>query len=83
MGDISSNQIKQYNIERSKFFSYPTDGEEIEVSFLLFNTVERDIWRKHYRFILGFTLRNLPFMICEISFSNRDKSLSICVGLFE
>lgn len=64
----SSNQIKQYNIERSKFFSYPTDGESIDINFMLFNTVKKDIWRKHYRFILGFVLRNLPFKQDMVSY---------------
>lgn len=53
--------MRQYHIERSKFFSFPTDGEDIEVSFILFNTVKKNIWKKHFNFIFGFVLRNLPF----------------------
>ena len=60
--------MRQYQIERSKFFSYPTDGEEIEVNFVLFNTVKRDVWKKHFNFIFGFILRNLPFKHDLVSF---------------
>ena len=64
----SSGGIKQYHIERSKYFSYPTDGEEIETNFILYNTVKKDIWKKHYRFILGFMLRNLPYKQDVVSY---------------
>lgn len=64
----NAQQIKQYNIERSKYFSYPTEGETIEVSFILFNTVRKNIWKSHYRFIMGFVLRNLPFKQDMISY---------------
>ena len=53
--------MKQYAIERAKFFSYPTEGEDIETTFMLYNTIEKDIWKKHYNFIMGFLLRNLPY----------------------
>lgn len=52
---------RQYHIERSKYFSYPSDGEEIDTSFVLYNTVKQNIWKDHYKFIMGFMLRNLPF----------------------
>ena len=57
----SIKSMRQYHIERSKFFTFPTDGEDIEVSFILFNTVKKNIWKKHFNFIFGFVLRNLPF----------------------
>ena len=52
---------RQYHIERSKYYSFPSDGEEIETSFILYNTVKQDIWKSHYKFIMGFMLRNLPY----------------------
>ena len=64
----SGGGVKQYHIERSKYFSYPTDGEEIETNFILYNTVKKDIWKKHYRFILGFMLRNLPYKQDVVSY---------------
>ena len=64
----TSSQIKQYNIERSKYFTYPTDGEDVEINFVLFNSVRPDIWKKHYRLILGFVLRNLPFKQDVVSY---------------
>lgn len=60
--------MRQYQVERSKFFSFPTDGEDIEVSFILFNTVRKNIWKKHFNFIFGFVLRNLPFKHDMVSY---------------
>lgn len=58
---VADGGTRQYHIERSKYFSYPSDGEEIETSFVLYNTVKQNIWKDHYKFIMGFMLRNLPF----------------------
>ena len=60
-GANADRSTKQYFIERSKYFSYPTDGEDINTTFVLYNTVSKDVWKKHYSFILGFMLRNLPY----------------------
>ena len=70
-GSSSVNEnrnTKEYSIERSKFFSFPTDGEEIETTFMFYNTTSKDIWKKHYSFILGFTLRNLPYKQDMVSY---------------
>ena len=67
-GMIDERSMKQYSIERSKFYAFPTDGEDIETTFVLYNTTHKDIWKKHYSFILGFMLRNLPFKQDMVSY---------------
>lgn len=50
-----------YNIEKAKAFSFPTGGRTISVKFPLFNTVKIGEWKKNYRFIVLFAIRNMLF----------------------
>lgn len=58
------------NIDESpKTYSYPTDGDSINVSFTLYNTTRLNAWKNNYRFLLLFTLRNLPMRLDAFTFS--------------
>lgn len=60
------------NVEKAKYFNYPTDTEEYSVSFPLLNTVRSNSstpeWQKNYKFIMLFTLRNMVFRRDNASF---------------
>ena len=49
------------SIEKAKFFNYPTNTQEYRVTFPLLNTVRPNDWKKNYKFIILFMLRNLIF----------------------
>lgn len=55
-------------MEMGKFYNYPTDGDEITISFPLYNTVEKDGWMKNHRFCFSFALRNMPFKLDNASY---------------
>lgn len=61
--DTSGRDFTNNWVEMGKFYNYATDGDEITVSFPLFNTVEKNSWKKNHRFCYGFALRNMPFKI--------------------
>lgn len=56
---------EQSNIEKAKFFNYPSDTEEYTITFPLLNTVKGNShipeWQKNYKFIMLFMLRNMVF----------------------
>ena len=66
---FSDKTIQDYFIEKAKFYNYATDGQKVNVRFTLYNTVQQDIWKKHYKFLYLFALRNLPFKFTPSSFS--------------
>lgn len=49
------------SIEKAKFFNYPTNTQEYRVTFPLLNTVHPNDWKKNYKFIILFMIRNLIF----------------------
>lgn len=49
------------SIEKAKFFNYPLNTQEYRVTFPLLNTVRPNDWKKNYKFIILFMLRNLIF----------------------
>lgn len=59
----ANQQYTLSNIEKAKFFNYPTDTEEYTITFPLLNTVKGNSsipeWQKNYKFIMLFTLRNM------------------------
>lgn len=50
-----------YNIEKAKAFNFPSTGKTVSLRFPLFNTITKDSWKKNYKFIAGFALRNMLF----------------------
>lgn len=58
---------EQYS-EMAKSFSYSPGGQELQISFPLYNTVKKGCWIQNYRFIIGFLLRNLPFKVSAYSY---------------
>ena len=54
-------------VEKPKYFQYDTSNDSITVQFILYNTIpdtySASPWKKNYRFIKNFTLKNLPYKI--------------------
>lgn len=52
-------------VEKAKFFQYPQDTDEYTIQFPLINTVRNNSgtpeWKKNYKFIILFSLRNMIF----------------------
>lgn len=67
--NFSDKTIQDYFIEKAKFYNYSTDGQKVKIRFALYNTTQKDIWKKHYNFLYLFALRNLPFKFTPSSFS--------------
>lgn len=63
-----TSDVNNTFIETSKLYSYPSEGESIKVNFTLFNTVYPDLWKQHYKFIILFTLRNMPVKMSPSTF---------------
>lgn len=59
-------------VEKAKFFNYPTQTQEYTITFPLLNTVKSNSdvpnWKKNYKFILLFTLRNMIYRKDNASF---------------
>ena len=59
-------------IEKPKYFQYSEEADSVTVNFILYNTIpdNRDAspWKKNYRFIKNFTLKNLPYKISFFSY---------------
>lgn len=54
-------------VEKPKYFQYDASNDNITVQFILYNTIPSTYnaspWKKNYRFIKNFTLKNLPYKI--------------------
>lgn len=50
-----------YIREMAKSYNYPQDGDKVVVNFTLYNTTQVDAWKKNYKFLFLFVLRNLPY----------------------
>ena len=53
--------FSMYNVEKAKAFQFPSGGKTVSVKFPLFNTLKKDEWKKNYRFIVLFGLRNMLY----------------------
>lgn len=57
-----------YIREMAKSYSYPQNGDKVLVNFTLYNTTQLNAWKKNYKFLFLFILRNLPLRINVASF---------------
>ena len=60
--------MEEMYAEMAKSFSFNPDGQELSITFPLYNTVSKGAWNNNYRFIQGFVLRNLPFKVSSYSY---------------
>lgn len=60
--------IESSYLEMAKAFNFSAEGPDITTNFVLFNTIKKDAWKKNYRFLCLFLLRNLPFKVTSYSF---------------
>lgn len=69
-GSTSPNNYRFLNnwVEMGKFYNYSTEGDTLKITFPLFNTVGKDEWVRHHRFIYGFAIRNMPFKVDNASY---------------
>lgn len=65
---MNSTSIEQAYIEKAKSYNFPEEGQTVKCNFVLYNTGERGIWEKHYRFLYLFAIRNLPYKITPYSY---------------
>lgn len=68
VANMQRGNIQQAFIEKAKAYNFPEDGQTVRVQFPLFNTIEKNIWMKHYRFLFLFAVRNLPYKITPYSY---------------
>ena len=62
----SANRMSR--LELAKYYQFPTDGEKVDVTFTLFNTVRKGDWKKNFTFIFLFALRNKLLKLDALSF---------------
>lgn len=71
-GTTDGSIYERTNVEKAKFFQYPTQTDSYTITFPLFNTVKSSskspIWTKNYKFILLFCMRNMIFRKDNTSF---------------
>lgn len=70
-GSNSGELFERTHVEKAKFFQFPTDTDTYSVSFPLFNTVKdgnEPAWKKNYRFIVLFCMKNMIFRKDNVSF---------------
>lgn len=71
VADLFSGQggsIETAAMEMAKAFNFDSNGPSITTNFVLFNTIKKDAWKKNFRFLSLFLLRNLPFKVTAYSF---------------
>lgn len=73
VGGSGSHTYELSQVEKSKFFNYPTNTDQYSITFPLYNTVRpksgnQPVWKQNYKFILLFTLRNMIFRRDNSSF---------------
>ena len=57
-----SFSYENFEIEKALGYNYSGNGgQDFTSSFVLFNTTKKDAWKKNYRFLIMFLLRNIPF----------------------
>lgn len=62
------NANRMSRLELAKYYQFPTDGEKVDVTFTLFNTVRKGDWKKNFTFIFLFALRNKLLKLDALSF---------------
>lgn len=65
---MQNTSIEQAYIEKAKAYNFPEEGQTVKCTFVLYNTCQKDIWKKHYRFLYLFAVRNLPYKISPYSY---------------
>jgi hypothetical protein len=63
-----TNAYMATGVEKAAFYNYPKNTEEYTITFPLINNTKKDEWKKNYKFILMFCLRNMPFRKDNSSF---------------
>lgn len=64
-----TTQYDEYNIEQALGYNYKGQvGPEFPVNFVLYNTTRKDAWKKNYRFLVMFLLRNMPLRTSIFSY---------------
>lgn len=63
-----ANAYMATGVEKAAFYNYPKNTEEYTITFPLINNTKKDEWKKNYKFILMFCLRNMPFRKDNSSF---------------
>ena len=63
-----SNAYMATGVEKAMFYNYPKNTDEYTITFPLINNTKRNEWKKNYKFILLFCLRNMPFRKDNSSF---------------
>lgn len=63
-----SNAYMATGVQKAMFYNYPKNTEEYTVTFPLINNTKKSEWKKNYKFILMFCLRNMPFRKDNSSF---------------
>lgn len=59
--ETQSMSFEGYDIENALGYNYKgAQGAEFPCEFVLYNTTKKDAWKKNYRFIVMFILRNSP-----------------------
>lgn len=57
-----TSRYSGYKVEYPKGYAYdPENTPKLQSNFVLFNTIEKDAWKKNYRFLIMFILRNMAF----------------------
>ena len=72
-GDTTSGVFERTHVEKAKFFQFPQETDTYTVTFPLLNTVPKNTagvpaWKKNYKFIMLFTMRNMIFRKDNTSF---------------
>lgn len=58
---LSGNSSYETNfIEKAKFYNTPSESS-VNITFPLYNTIVKDSWKKNYKFLFRFYLRNMMF----------------------
>lgn len=53
--------------EKAKYYNVP-ESKEIKITFPLYNTIIKNSWKKNYKFIFDFTLRNMMFKVDSMTY---------------
>lgn len=56
----NNNALNQFFVEKAKYYSIP-QSQQVTISFPLFNTVQKDAWKRNYKFLFNFIIRNMMF----------------------
>lgn len=60
---IGKEAVDTYVSEKVKTYSYPSQGDSVNVNFTLYNTTKKNAWKNNFKFIYLFACRSLPFRV--------------------